>query len=49
MHIDVKNKNILFLGEGLTQGLDNATISVETKYLINFPQSGKKNCVKSVL
>ena len=42
VHIDGRNKNILVLGEGPTQGLDNATIPLESKYLINFAESGKK-------
>ena len=41
VHIDSRNKNILVLGEGPTQGLDNATITVEVKYSINFTESGK--------
>ena len=42
MHIDGRNKNILFLGERSTQGLDNATITGETKHPINFTGSGKQ-------
>ena len=42
MHIDGTNKNILVLGEGTTQSLDNATIIAEAKYLINFTESGKR-------
>ena len=42
MHIDNKNKNILILGEGPTQGLDDNTLTEEAKYLINFTQSGKR-------
>ena len=42
VHIDGRNKNILFLGEGPTQGLDNATITGETKHPINFTGSGKQ-------
>ena len=37
MHIDGRNKNILVLGEGPTQGLDNTTIT-EDKYLISFTE-----------
>ena len=29
VHIDDKNKDILILGEGPTQGLDNTTLTVE--------------------
>ena len=42
MHNDGLNKNILVLGERPTQGLDNATITAETKYPINFTESGKR-------
>ena len=38
VHIDGRNKNILFCGEGLTQVLDNAAITAEAKYLINFTE-----------
>ena len=36
MHTDGRNKNISVLGEEPTQGLDNATITTEAKYPINF-------------
>ena len=36
VHIDNKNKDILILGEGLTQGLDDTTLTVEAKYPIYF-------------
>ena len=39
-----ENKDILVLGEGPTQGLNDNTISAEAKYSINFAQSGKKLC-----
>ena len=42
MHIDNKNKDILILGEGPTQGLDNTTLTAEAKYPINFTQSRKR-------
>ena len=42
VHIDNKNTDILILGEGPTQGLDNTTLTAEAKYWINFTQSGKK-------
>ena len=42
VHIDGRNKNILVLGEGPTQRLDNATITAESKYPINFTESGKR-------
>ena len=34
----VEKKIILFRGEGLTQVLDNATITAEAKYPINFTE-----------
>ena len=37
-HTDNKNKDILTLGEGLTQGLDDTTLTTEAKYSINFTQ-----------
>ena len=40
--IDNKNKDILILGEGTTQVLDDTTLTAETKYPINFMQSGKR-------
>ena len=43
VHIDNKNKDILILGEGLTQRLDDHTLAVEAKYCINFTQSGKSH------
>ena len=42
LHIDNKGKDILFLGEGPTQGSDDTTITAEAKYLINFTQSRKR-------
>ena len=42
MHVDGRNKKILVLGEGLTQDLDNATITAEAKYPIYFIRSGKR-------
>ena len=38
VHIDNKNKDILILGEGRTQGLDDTTLTAEAKYSINFTQ-----------
>ena len=36
-----KEKDILILGEGPTQRLDDSTLKAEAKYLTNFTQSGK--------
>ena len=42
VHIDNKNKDILILGEGSTQGLDDNTLTAEPKYLINFSQPNRR-------
>ena len=44
VHVDNKKKDILLVGEGLTQGLDDTII---TTHAINLPESGKP--VKSAL
>ena len=41
VHIDNKGEDILILGEGPTQGLDDTTLTAEPKYSINFTQLGK--------
>ena len=35
VHIDNKNKDILILGEGPVQGLDDTKLTAEAKYLFN--------------
>ena len=42
VYIDNKNRNILILGEGPTQGLDDTTLVAEAIYPINFTQSNKR-------
>ena len=42
VHIDNEGKDILILGEGPTQGLDDTKIAAEAIYPINFTQSGKR-------
>ena len=42
VRVDNKGKYIFFLGEGSTQGLDDTTLTAETKYTFNFMQSGKR-------
>ena len=42
VHVDKQGKDILILGEGPTQGLDDTTLTAEAKYPINFTQSGKR-------
>ena len=46
MHIEKKEKNILILGEGPTQGLDDTTLTAEALYPINFAQPNKNICLK---
>ena len=38
VHIDDKEKDILILGEGTTQGLDDTKLTAEAKYPINSTQ-----------
>ena len=49
VHIDNENKDILILGEGPTQGLEDTTLTVEAKFPISFTQSEKKICIKFTL
>ena len=42
VHVDNKEKDILVLSEGPTQGLLDTTLTTEAKYHINFTQSGKR-------
>ena len=44
-HIDNKNKNILILGKGPTEGLDNTALTAEAEYSINFSRSQRKFCL----
>ena len=37
-----KTKTILVLGEGITQGLDDTTLTAEKTYSINFTENNKK-------
>ena len=48
VHIDNKVKDIVILGEGPTQGLDDSTLTGEGKYLINFTQTGKRFVLRSL-
>ena len=45
VHANNKKKNILILGEGITQGLDDTMSTAEKKYSINFTVSKKKFCL----
>ena len=42
VHIENKGKDILLLGEGSTQGLDDTTLTAEAKYPANFTQPNKR-------
>ena len=48
VRVDNKDEDILSLGEGPTQGLDDATLTAEGKYPINFKQPKKKKFVVSL-
>ena len=45
-HANIKTKNILVLDEGITQGLDDTTLTAEKKYSINFSKSNTTFCLK---
>ena len=42
VHIHNKANDILIVGEGTTQRLDDAKLTAKAKYPINFTQSGKR-------
>ena len=42
VHIDNKIKDISVFGKGPTQGLNDTTLTVIYKYLINFTELGKR-------
>ena len=44
VHVDNKGKDVLILGEGPTQGLDDTKSTAKAEYPINFTQSKKKIC-----
>ena len=41
----IRKKDILILGKGPTQGLDDTMLTAETQYSINFPRSNRKCCL----
>ena len=41
VQIDNKGKDILILGEGSAQGLDDTTLTAEVKYSIKFTESNR--------
>ena len=43
MHTDNKNKDILILGKGPTQGLGDTTLTAEAKYSVNFTKVGNRS------
>ena len=45
VNIDDMGKDILILGEGLTQRLHDTTLTAEAKYSINFSRSQRKFCL----
>ena len=44
VHANNRAKNTLILGEGITQGLDDTTLTPEKMYSINFTVSRRKFC-----
>ena len=46
VHINNKGKDILFLGDGPTEGLDDTTLTTKAKCPFNFTETNK-NCIKS--
>ena len=42
MNVDNKNKDILILGQGPTQRLDDTTLTAEAIYSINFTRPNKR-------
>ena len=42
VHVNIKAKGILILGEGPTRGSDGTILTAEAKYPINFTQLGKR-------
>ena len=45
VHTDNKNKDILIICNGPTQGLDDTTLAAEAEYSINFSRSNRKFCL----
>ena len=43
VHIDNEKKDILILGKGSTQGLDDAKLTAEAQYWTNFSRSNRKS------
>ena len=49
VHIDNKGKDVLILGKGPTQGLDENSLTAEKMYSINFSATEKKKFFKLAL
>ena len=47
--VDNKNKDILILGRGATQGLDSTTLTAEKQCVINFSDRDERFCFKFAL
>ena len=45
VHTNDKKKNILIIGKGITQGLDDRTLTTEENYSINFTKKNTKFCL----
>ena len=45
IHVDNKKKDILIIGEGITQGLDGATLTTEKMYPVKFTENNKNICL----
>ena len=44
-HIDNKEKDVLILDKSPIQGLDDTTLTAETKHSVNFSRSHRKCCL----
>ena len=44
-HVDNRKKYILIFCKGLTQGLEDNTLTAEKEYVINFSEQRKKFCL----
>ena len=42
VHVDNRKKDVLILGKGPTDGLDNTTLTAEKEYLISFREHNKR-------
>ena len=49
MHIDNKKKDILILGKGPKQELDDTTLTAEAQYSINSSRSSRTFCLSGII